>query len=151
MYSFPQIKLPPKAIEAAKTAGKAADVFYCLKLLEATGISTVPGSGFGQKQGYSLVFPSITTLNEWEWVVLRRIVEDVNTPFVFMGSAGSSICEQPSCRRRRRCRRSWLALKSSTMSSWNNTLSGSFFFFLLVCMGETKYRTFIISCVQWSS
>jgi hypothetical protein len=41
MYSFPQIKLPPRAIEAAKAAGKAPDVFYCLKLLEATGISTV--------------------------------------------------------------------------------------------------------------
>lgn len=51
MYSFPQIKLPPKAIAAAKEAGKAPDVFYCLKLLEATGISTVPGSGFGQKAG----------------------------------------------------------------------------------------------------
>ncbi|KAF8378242.1 hypothetical protein HHK36_029581 [Tetracentron sinense] len=51
MYSFPQIRLPPKAIEAAKTAGKIPDVFYCLKLLEATGISTVPGSGFGQKEG----------------------------------------------------------------------------------------------------
>ncbi|KAH9318805.1 hypothetical protein KI387_020574, partial [Taxus chinensis] len=51
MYSFPQIKLPPKAISAAKEAGKAPDVFYCLKLVEATGISTVPGSGFGQKEG----------------------------------------------------------------------------------------------------
>lgn len=52
MYSFPQIRLPPKAIEAANKAGKVPDVFYCLKLLEATGISTVPGSGFGQKEGY---------------------------------------------------------------------------------------------------
>ncbi|KAI3839572.1 hypothetical protein MKX03_003681 [Papaver bracteatum] len=51
MYSFPQIRLPPKAIEAAKMAGKVPDVYYCLKLLEATGISTVPGSGFGQKEG----------------------------------------------------------------------------------------------------
>ncbi|XP_038972315.1 glutamate--glyoxylate aminotransferase 2 isoform X2 [Phoenix dactylifera] len=59
MYSFPQICLPPKAIEAAKKAGKAPDVFYCLKLLEATGISTVPGSGFGQKEG---VFHLRTTI-----------------------------------------------------------------------------------------
>ncbi|PKU70092.1 glutamate--glyoxylate aminotransferase 2 [Dendrobium catenatum] len=59
MYSFPQIRLPPKAIEAAKKAGKAPDVFYCLKLLEATGISTVPGSGFGQKDG---VFHLRTTI-----------------------------------------------------------------------------------------
>ncbi|KAJ8750856.1 hypothetical protein K2173_016037 [Erythroxylum novogranatense] len=51
MYSFPQIWLPPLAIEAAKKAGKVPDLFYCLKLLEATGISTVPGSGFGQKEG----------------------------------------------------------------------------------------------------
>ena len=49
--AFPQIRLPPKAIEAAKKLGKAADVFYCLRLLEATGISTVPGSGFGQEEG----------------------------------------------------------------------------------------------------
>ncbi|XP_057530809.1 glutamate--glyoxylate aminotransferase 2 [Amaranthus tricolor] len=59
MYSFPQICLPPKAIEAAKKAGKHPDVFYCLKLLEATGISTVPGSGFGQKEG---VFHMRTTI-----------------------------------------------------------------------------------------
>ncbi|KAK4263142.1 hypothetical protein QN277_028602 [Acacia crassicarpa] len=59
MYSFPQIRLPPRAIEAAKQAGKVPDVFYCLKLLEATGISTVPGSGFGQKEG---VFHLRTTI-----------------------------------------------------------------------------------------
>ena len=47
----PQIHLPPKAIEAAKKLGKAPDVYYCLRLLEATGISTVPGSGFGQEEG----------------------------------------------------------------------------------------------------
>ncbi|KAE8648708.1 hypothetical protein Csa_008240 [Cucumis sativus] len=59
MYSFPQIRLPPKAIDAAKKLGKVPDVFYCLKLLEATGISTVPGSGFGQKEG---VFHLRTTI-----------------------------------------------------------------------------------------
>ncbi|KAG5522084.1 hypothetical protein RHGRI_034328 [Rhododendron griersonianum] len=59
MYSFPQIRLPPKAIEAARRLGKVPDVFYCLKLLEATGISTVPGSGFGQKEG---VFHLRTTI-----------------------------------------------------------------------------------------
>eukprot|EP00873_Tetraselmis_striata_P001310 jgi/Tetstr1/421574/TSEL_012518.t1 len=51
MYSFPQIRLSDKAMAAAAEAGKPADVFYCLKLLEATGISTVPGSGFGQAAG----------------------------------------------------------------------------------------------------
>lgn len=41
----------PQAIEAAQAAGKAADTFYCLALLEETGILTVPGSGFGQAKG----------------------------------------------------------------------------------------------------
>ncbi len=51
MYSFPRITLPPAAIEAAKTKGKDADVMYCLELLEETGLSCVPGSGFKQAPG----------------------------------------------------------------------------------------------------
>lgn len=51
MYAFPQITLPPKAIEAAKEAGQQPDVFYAFSLLENTGICIVPGSGFGQKPG----------------------------------------------------------------------------------------------------
>lgn len=37
MYAFPQVKLPPKALKAAKAAGKPADVFYAFQLLETTG------------------------------------------------------------------------------------------------------------------
>jgi len=51
MYLFPKINLPPKAVEAAKKAGKNPDDFYCLELLDSTGICTVPGSGFGQVEG----------------------------------------------------------------------------------------------------
>lgn len=51
MYAFPQFKLPPKAIEAAKKAGQTPDSFYAFQLLEATGICIVPGSGFGQRPG----------------------------------------------------------------------------------------------------
>ncbi|THD24795.1 Alanine aminotransferase [Fasciola hepatica] len=51
MYAFPQIKLPPKAIEAAKAAGMNPDFMYCLKFLEETGVCIVPGSGFGQIPG----------------------------------------------------------------------------------------------------
>ncbi|KAJ8949003.1 hypothetical protein NQ314_008309, partial [Rhamnusium bicolor] len=51
MYAFPQIKLPEKAIEAAKKAGKVPDAFYAFELLESTGICIVPGSGFGQQPG----------------------------------------------------------------------------------------------------
>lgn len=51
MYAFPTITLPAKAIDAAKAAGIEADAFYCMQLLEATGIVVVPGSGFGQRPG----------------------------------------------------------------------------------------------------
>lgn len=51
MYAFPQIKIPPKAIEAAKKANKPPDVFYAYELLEHTGVCIIPGSGFGQKAG----------------------------------------------------------------------------------------------------
>ena len=51
MYLFPQLHLPPKAVEAAQAEGVAADEFYALRLLEATGLVVVPGSGFGQVDG----------------------------------------------------------------------------------------------------
>jgi len=48
MYAFPKIDLGPGAIKAAEAAGQAPDLFYCLALLEETGICCVPGSGFAQ-------------------------------------------------------------------------------------------------------
>ncbi|KAL2462394.1 Alanine aminotransferase 2 [Forsythia ovata] len=51
MYLFPLIQLPKKAIEAARAANTAPDAFYCRRLLNATGIVVVPGSGFGQVPG----------------------------------------------------------------------------------------------------
>ncbi|KAF2091344.1 PLP-dependent transferase [Saccharata proteae CBS 121410] len=51
MYLFPSITIPPKAIEAAKQQNKQPDEFYALRMLDATGVCTVPGSGFGQKDG----------------------------------------------------------------------------------------------------
>lgn len=41
MYAFPRVHLPPKAIEAAKKANQAPDVFYAFQLLETTGMSYV--------------------------------------------------------------------------------------------------------------
>ena len=51
MYSFPRVHLPPKAIAAAEAQGVEPDFLYCSELLDATGICTVPGSGFGQEEG----------------------------------------------------------------------------------------------------
>jgi aspartate/methionine/tyrosine aminotransferase len=41
LYAFPQITLPAAAVAAAEAAGKAADTYYCLELLNQTGIVTV--------------------------------------------------------------------------------------------------------------
>lgn len=52
MYLFPKIHLPQGAFEEARRRGwENADTFYCMQLLEATGICVVPGCGFGQKAG----------------------------------------------------------------------------------------------------
>ncbi len=51
MYTFPTITLPQKAVEAASEAGMSPDAMYCMKMLEATGVCTVPGSGFQQAPG----------------------------------------------------------------------------------------------------
>ncbi|XP_074268280.1 alanine aminotransferase 2-like isoform X2 [Silene latifolia] len=51
MYLFPRLHLPNKAIEAAALVPTAPDAFYARRLLEATGIVVVPGSGFGQAPG----------------------------------------------------------------------------------------------------
>ncbi|GBG71129.1 hypothetical protein CBR_g8430 [Chara braunii] len=48
MYVFPQIHFSEKAKKAAADAGVKVDAFYCTKLLDATGVVVVPGSGFGQ-------------------------------------------------------------------------------------------------------
>jgi alanine transaminase len=51
MYLFPTIKLPKKALEQAKKEGRQPDEFYCFRMLDATGVCVVAGSGFGQKEG----------------------------------------------------------------------------------------------------
>lgn len=72
MYLFPSIHLPQKAVEAAKKEGRSADEFYCLRLLDATGVCLVPGSGFGQKEN-TLHFRTTFLAPGTEWV--GRIVE----------------------------------------------------------------------------
>jgi aspartate/methionine/tyrosine aminotransferase len=56
-------------------------VFYCLQLLEATGISTVPGSGFGQEAGTAHFRTTILPREE----VMEEFVEqfrDFQTTFM---------------------------------------------------------------------
>ncbi|KAJ5717755.1 hypothetical protein N7488_003401 [Penicillium malachiteum] len=72
MYLFPTINLPSKAVEAAQAEGRAADEFYCLALLDATGVCVVPGSGFGQKEN-TLHFRTTFLAPGTDWV--ERIVK----------------------------------------------------------------------------
>ena len=51
LYIFFKVLLPEKAVEAAKERGVQPDYLYCEELLNNTGIVTVPGSGFHQKEG----------------------------------------------------------------------------------------------------
>ena len=55
MYAFPRVFLPQRAVKCAQNNSdlvlRSPDVFYCMKLLEETGIVAVPGSGFGQEDG----------------------------------------------------------------------------------------------------
>lgn len=72
MYLFPTIKLPERALAAAKEEGRKPDEFYCLRLLDATGVCLVPGSGFGQKEG-TLHFRTTFLAPGTDWV--DRIVK----------------------------------------------------------------------------
>lgn len=47
MYVFPQVFFSKKAIEVAEAENMEVDLFYCLNVLENTGLVIVPGSGFG--------------------------------------------------------------------------------------------------------
>jgi len=67
MYLFPTITLPQKAIEKAKQEGRKPDEYYCLRLLDATGVCVVAGSGFGQKEG-TLHFRTTFLAPGTEWV-----------------------------------------------------------------------------------
>ncbi|KAL9077273.1 MAG: hypothetical protein Q9157_003438 [Trypethelium eluteriae] len=72
MYLFPTITLPKRAVEQAHKEGRSPDEFYCLRMLDATGVCVVPGSGFGQKEG-TLHFRTTFLAPGTDWV--SRITE----------------------------------------------------------------------------
>jgi alanine transaminase len=72
MYLFPTIHLPAKAIAQAKQEGREPDDFYCFRMLDATGVCVVAGSGFGQKEG-TLHFRTTFLAPGTEWT--NRLVK----------------------------------------------------------------------------
>lgn len=73
MYSFPRIELPPRARAAAQAVGQAPDMFFCMRLLEETGICVVPGSGFGQREGTFHFRMTILPPTEKLQIVLEKL------------------------------------------------------------------------------
>lgn len=67
MYLFPRLILNENVQNAAQEHGLQPDEFYCLRLLEATGICVVPGSGFGQVEGTFHVRTTFLPPGE-EWI-----------------------------------------------------------------------------------
>lgn len=75
MYLFPRLRLPRKAIEAAEATKTAPDAFYAKRLLHATGIVVVPGSGFGQVPGTWHVRCTILPQEEKIPAIVSRLKE----------------------------------------------------------------------------
>ncbi|CAH0584576.1 unnamed protein product [Chrysodeixis includens] len=51
MFAYPRVEIPERAQAAARELGLSPDEFYCLRLLEETGVCVIPGTGFGQRAG----------------------------------------------------------------------------------------------------
>lgn len=75
MYLFPSIELPEKAVKKAEKEGKKPDEFYVGKLLDATGVCMVPGSGFGQREG-TYHFRTTFLAPGTEWVERIRVFHE---------------------------------------------------------------------------
>ncbi|XP_061421755.1 alanine aminotransferase 1-like [Lethenteron reissneri] len=75
MYAFPRVHIPPRAVAEAQARGLLPDMFYCLQLLEETGICVVPGSGFGQKDGTHHFRMTILPPEEKLKILLTKVTE----------------------------------------------------------------------------
>jgi len=92
MYAFPRVHIPEAAVEKAKNQNMEADVFWSLELLEATGVVTVPGSGFGQEPGTYHFRTTILPPEE----MLQDMVERVAAfQADFSALYGTHLCSRP--------------------------------------------------------
>lgn len=81
MYAFPNIKFTPKALAAAEKQNVQPDFMYCMEMLNQTGIMTVPGSGFGQRENtYHYRATNLVTPTRDMEAVLTSL-RDFNTTF----------------------------------------------------------------------
>jgi aspartate/methionine/tyrosine aminotransferase len=76
MYAFPRIHLTKSAIKEAEKRKVEPDFLYCLDMVNETGIMTVPGSGFVQKDGeYHFRITNLVCPTEKMQETLDRLVE----------------------------------------------------------------------------
>ena len=81
MYAFPKIEFTPKALVAAEKQNVQPDFMYCMEMLNQTGIMTVPGSGFGQRDNtYHYRATNLVTPTRDMEAVLTSL-RDFNTTF----------------------------------------------------------------------
>lgn len=82
MYAFPSITFPDYFIKEAEALNLNPDYYYCSKLLEETGLITVAGSGFGQKEGtYHIRLTNLISPKEKLVETLEKIGEFNNKYF----------------------------------------------------------------------
>lgn len=81
MYAFPKVHFSQKALDHASAQGVQPDFMYCLDLLEQTGIMTVPGSGFGQKENtHHFRMTNLVTPTS-DMMATMKILENFNHEF----------------------------------------------------------------------
>lgn len=81
MYAFPTMIFPENFLLEAKEENMEPDYYYALKLLENTGLMTVPGSGFKQKEGtYHIRLTNLICPKE-EMIKMLNKIEKFNEEF----------------------------------------------------------------------
>ncbi|XP_077581073.1 alanine aminotransferase 2 [Stigmatopora nigra] len=71
-FAFPKLHLTDKAIRKAKEEGMQPDMFYCVRLLEETGLFVSPGCEYGQKEDtYHIRFCIMTPADVMEDLLKR--------------------------------------------------------------------------------
>ena len=81
MYAFPRVHLSDIAIKAANNLNVTPDFMYCHEMVNETGIMTVPGSGFGQKEGeYHFRITNLICPTERMQATMENL-KDFNTKF----------------------------------------------------------------------
>jgi aspartate/methionine/tyrosine aminotransferase len=81
MYAFPKINFPEHILKKAKEQNVLPDLYYCLALIEKTGIVSVPGSGFEQKEGTWHIRLTNLICPKGELIKTLNRIEEFNNEF----------------------------------------------------------------------